>query len=131
MALIDTSAWVEYIRGGRGEVRAAVRSSIRSGEALVTEPVAMELLAGARDGAHARRLANLLAGVGMTRVEGLGDWETAAAIYRTCRAAGHTIRSQIDCLIAAVAIREEVPVLHADRDFGLIARHTPLRVVAL
>jgi predicted nucleic acid-binding protein len=32
------------------------------------------------------------------------------------------------CLIAAVAIRNDVPVLHHDADFDVLARHTPLRV---
>jgi predicted nucleic acid-binding protein len=31
--------------------------------------------------------------------------------------------------VAAVAVRHDVPVLHRDRDFDVLARHTPLRVV--
>lgn len=88
----------------------------------------MELLAGARDDAHARTLANMLAWAQSFPVEGLADWESAAAIYRACRGAGITPRSQIDCLIAAVAIREDVDLLHADRDFDEIAMHTSLRI---
>ncbi len=130
MTLADTSAWVEFIRGGREEVRARLQALIDSDSVAVTEPITMEMLAGARDPGHARLLANMLAWARPMRVEGLADWEVAAAIYRDCRAAGVTPRSQLDCLIAAVAIREDVPVLHADRDFDLIARHTPLRVAA-
>ncbi len=89
----------------------------------------MELLAGARDDSHSRRLANMLAWARPVAVEGLADWESAAIVYRACRRAGFTPRSQLDCLIAAVAIREDVPVLHADRDFDVIAQHTSLRVV--
>lgn len=91
----------------------------------------MEVLAGARGEAHARRLAGLMAWAQAMPIEGLADWEVAASLYRACRAGGATPRSQLDCLIAAVAIRENVPVLHADRDFDAIARHTPLRVAPL
>jgi predicted nucleic acid-binding protein len=56
------------------------------------------------------------------------DYEQAAALYRTCRRAGGTVRRMVDCLIAAVAIRAHVPVLHADADFDVLARHTSLRV---
>ena len=49
-------------------------------------------------------------------------------LYRTCRRNGDTVRKLIDCLIAAVAMRAELPILHADVDFDAIARHTPLRL---
>lgn len=88
----------------------------------------MELLAGARGDTDARGLANMLAWAHALPVQGLADWESAAAIYRTCRENGFTPRSQIDCLIAAIAIREGVGVLHADRDFDEIAKHTSLRI---
>lgn len=54
-------------------------------------------------------------------------FEQAAQLYRTCRAAGYTIRSAHDCLIAACAIRNDVPLLHADIDFDHIARVSALR----
>jgi predicted nucleic acid-binding protein len=58
---------------------------------------------------------------------GLADYEEAAAIYRHCRREGATVRRLNDCLIAAVAIRSGVPVLHAGQDFEQIARHCPLQ----
>ena len=56
------------------------------------------------------------------------DYDDAAALYRRCRRQGATIRSLLDCLIAAVAIRTGVPLLHIDRDFDALARHTELEV---
>ena len=56
------------------------------------------------------------------------DYETAATLYRTCRRGGQTVRKLIDCLIAAVAIKADIPVLHADTDFDVLARHTRLRI---
>lgn len=57
------------------------------------------------------------------------DWLDAATIYRELRSRGVTIRSQIDPLIAAVAIRLDAAVLHHDRDYGHIAQHTSLRLI--
>jgi len=91
----------------------------------------MELLAGIGSNGDERRLRRMLATTPLLTVGGLDTWETAADISRACRDAGTTIASRLDCLIAAVAIREEVEVLHADRDFDAIAQHTPLRVAAV
>lgn len=119
------------LRGHRTTVTAALRGLVSARQAALVEPIAMELLAGARSRSEVLTTDGLVSGVQLYRVHGLQAWEDAAAIYRTCRMAGSTPRSQLDCLIAAVAIREDVPVLHADRDFDLIARHTPLRVAAV
>jgi len=54
------------------------------------------------------------------------DYDQAAALFRTCRRNGETVRKLIDCLIASVAIRSNAPVLHADADFAVLARHTAL-----
>jgi predicted nucleic acid-binding protein len=59
------------------------------------------------------------------------DYDAAAALYRTCRQKGQTVRKLIDCLIAAVAIRGDVPILHRDVDFDVLSRHTALRVDAV
>jgi predicted nucleic acid-binding protein len=87
----------------------------------------MEVLAGARNKSHLRELRGLLARTSLVPTYPI-DYEDAAALYRTCRRSGETVRKLIDCLIAAVAIRAELPVLHADADFDALARHTALRV---
>ena len=55
------------------------------------------------------------------------DCEDAAALFRTCRRGGETVRKVTDCFIGAVAIRAGVPVLQGDSDFTVLARHTPLQ----
>ena len=57
-----------------------------------------------------------------------GDFDQAAAIYGLCRSCGETVWVLIDCLVGALAIRADLPVLHCDTDFDVLARHTPLRV---
>jgi predicted nucleic acid-binding protein len=91
----------------------------------------MELLAGARDPAHRRQLRRLVAHFEMLPVWGLDDYEAAGDLWAACRRKGVTIRSTVDCLVAQVAIRNDVALLHADRDFLHLAAVSPLRVVEL
>ena len=87
----------------------------------------MELLAGAKNQPeHSRMRARLLALPRLT-VRGLTDFEAAAELYRACRTKGATVRRLMDCLIAAVAIRENASILHNDLDFEVLARHTRLQ----
>jgi predicted nucleic acid-binding protein len=124
--LADTSAWVDHLRARR--TRAARRLESLLGEGLATtDVVVMEVLAGARDSAHRLTLERLLLRCEQLPVAS-GDYETAAAIWRTCRRGGETPRSLLDCLIAAVAVRNGAPVLHRDRDYDAIARHVDLAV---
>ena len=87
----------------------------------------MEILAGARNEQHLEQLRRLLARAAVLPT-GPTDYETAASLYRTCRQQGETVRKLIDCLIAAIAIRDDVPVLHFDNDFSALARHTSLKI---
>jgi predicted nucleic acid-binding protein len=129
VTLVDTSAWVELFRATGSEVHLELRRRIElSDELATTEPVAMELLAGAVTAADVRRVRASLAACRMHAVSGADDWEHAAAIFRTCRSRGDVLRGQIDCLIAAVAIRDGMEVLTTDRDFITIARHTSLEL---
>jgi len=87
----------------------------------------MELLAGARSPRdHAKLRARLIV-LPRLAVRGLRDFEAAANLYRACRRRGATVRKLMDCLIAAVAIRERGTVLHNDGDFEILARYTLLR----
>ena len=88
----------------------------------------MELLAGVRGRAEATAVDDIVTGTPLLPLNGLDDFEHAVALFRACRLVGETIRKMNDCLIAAVAIRNEVSVLHNDRDFDVLARHTPLQV---
>ena len=130
--LPDSSAWIEYLRAtGSPQDRRLAELIHSDQELVVTGPVLMEVLAGARDEEHARDLGRLLARCRNLIVEQPADFEAAAAIYRGCRRRGRTVRRLADCLIAAVAIREGAAVLHADADFELIADYASLATVAL
>ena len=126
MILVDTSAWIEFLRGTESAVCREVEQLLGSAMA-VTDPVAMEVLAGARDDKHLHHLRGLLGRAEMLRTDSV-DYPAAAVLYRQCRQQGEALRRLLDCLIAATAIRHGVPVLHCDEDFSALARHTALKI---
>jgi predicted nucleic acid-binding protein len=124
--LIDTSGWIEFLRDTGSPVCSRVDELLEV-EFAVCEPVRMEVLAGGRDEHHLNDLRRLLARGALLATQST-DYEEAAALYRTCRRGGETVRKMIDCLIASIAIRMGVPVLHHDTDFDVLARHTSLQI---
>jgi predicted nucleic acid-binding protein len=113
--LADTSAWMEYDRATGSSVDERVTELIgENGPLVVTDPVIMEVLAGARTEAHADQLRRLLLRGGLLPFEAPIDCDAAALIYRRCRQAGITPRGMIDCMIAAVAWRQGARLLCRD-----------------
>ncbi len=96
-------------------------------EVVTCLPVVQEVLQGFREeGAYRLARGAMLA---LPIVESPLDQtvvEDAVSLYRSARRAGLTIRSGVDCLIAACAIRNSLTVLHHDRDFGLLGRVSKL-----
>jgi predicted nucleic acid-binding protein len=129
LILVDSSAWVEFLRATGSQAHLRLRSALlEEVELACTDVVVMEILAGARDDSDRERLRRLLFGVEFLAVEGPTDYEQAAELYRLCRKGGETPRNLSDCLIAAVAIRHDVELLCADADFRTLADHSPLRL---
>lgn len=129
MILPDTSAWIEYVRGTDSDVAVRLRKEVSNGQDLcVTEPVIMEMTAGARSAEEERQLRRLMLRFKLLRFDSTTDFLNAARIYRGCREAGVTPRGHLDCMVAAVAIRNKVPVLARDADFERIAEVTDLQL---
>ena len=129
MVLVDTSVWIEVFRR---PARFRLDSSVDLDEVVTCLPVLQEVLQGFRD-ERAFTLAreSMLA---MPIVEAPLRVEVsleAANLYRRARRSGLTVRSGVDCLIAACALRHALTVLHHDRDFDLLARICPLEVRSL
>jgi len=88
----------------------------------VTQPVVMEVLAGARDDRREADLRRLLERFELLSFDAVADFDGAARIYRRCRAAGITPRGMVDCMIASVAWRREATLLAHDADMDRVAR---------
>lgn len=124
--LVDTSAWIEFLRDTGSSVCRRVDIEL-DGDIVICDAIRMEVLAGARDDDHLNLLRRLLARAIVLPTDPV-HYEEAATLFRRCRREGETVRRLVDCLIAAIAIRADVPVLHRDRDYDVLARYTELNI---
>ncbi len=129
MILVDTSAWVEFDRASGSSVDLQLMELISGGaDIAVTEPVLMEMLAGARNDQATVSIHHLLTSFGWIPADAQTDFEAASRVYSLCRRSGVTPRGLIDCMIAAIALRTESSILAVDGDFDRIASVVPIRL---
>ena len=122
MILVDTSAWVEYDRATGSAVDHRLSELIMNeGPVAVTQPVIMEVVAGARSDVRERDLRRLLLRFDLLAFDPDADFDGAARIYRKCRGRGVTPRGLIDCMIASVANRHGASLLAQDDDLSHVA----------
>ena len=122
MILVDASAWIEYDQAtGSTADRRITELITDDGPLMVTQPVLMEVLAGARSDAREDDLRRLLLRFGLAPFDAVTDFEGAMRIYRRCRQAGVTPRGMVDCMIAAVAHRCDLSLLAWDADMVRVA----------
>ena len=125
MILADTSAWVEYDRATGSTVDRRLTALIAAGGPVaVTEPIIMEVLAGAHNDQRVSDLRRLLLRFELLRFDVVADFDGAAHLYRRCRRVGVTPRGMVDCMIAAVALRWGATLLAHDADMDRLAGAT-------
>ncbi|QJY46770.1 PIN domain nuclease [Pseudonocardia broussonetiae] len=127
MNLVDSSAWIEFLRRTGSAANLEVRRLLREepGSVAITEPVVVELLAGANSDRSLAQIEKLVDGVVLLPVDAALDYRDAAVVYRAVRARGGTVRKLVDCLIAVVAVRTGAALVHRDRDFDVLAAALP------
>jgi predicted nucleic acid-binding protein len=124
VTLVDTSVWVEFLSGRVQPLRPSDFHQF-----VTCGPILQEVLQGLRAGSASEVFETKIRSLPcLGDPMPLGVFLDAAEIYREGRRKGHTIRSTTDCLIAAIAIENGIPIWHRDRDFDAIARYTPLRI---
>jgi predicted nucleic acid-binding protein len=129
VVLVDTSVWIELFRPSS---RLDVTAVLDIEDVVTCLPVVQEVLQGFRDERAFRTARDAM--LALPTVESplrLEVVEEAVGLYRLARRSGHTVRSSVDCLIAACALRHGLTVLHHDRDYGALAAVSALRVQAL
>ncbi|MCU0260072.1 MAG: PIN domain nuclease [Ilumatobacteraceae bacterium] len=126
MILVDSSAWIEFLRDTGSPVCDAV-DRLLDADLATCDVVVMEVLAGAHDERHLAQLRSLLGRTTLLPTTS-ADYELAASLYRACRVRGATVRRLTDCLIAAVAISADAHILHADADFVVLGEHTEVQI---
>lgn len=124
MYLVDTSVWIEFFQ------RPAKNSTFIDLEEVVTcLPVIQEVLQGFRDESAFRIAKEAILSFPIIESPLRQEvYEDAIYLYRHARRSGKTVRSSVDCLIAACAIRHGLTILHKDRDYDAISSISPLIV---
>lgn len=124
MFLVDTSVWIEVLSKPS---RVDLESLVSLEEVAICLPVYQEVLQGCRNEMQYLMAREALSALPMVESPLRQEvFEEAVQLYRLARRAGLTIRSGVDCLIAACAIRHGLIVLHHNRDFRALARVSSL-----
>jgi predicted nucleic acid-binding protein len=124
MLLVDTSVWIEVFRKPS---RLQLESVADLDEIVTCLPVIQEVLQGFQDERSFRVAREAMFAFPVVESPLKSEvFEEAVQLYRSARRSGMKIRSGVDCLIAACAIRHGLPILHQDRDFSLLSQVSPL-----
>jgi predicted nucleic acid-binding protein len=129
--LADSSVLIDVFRARRTPASDRLREAVRQGTPYaVPLPCVQEVLQGARDEPEWRLLRKFFESQEIAEpADGLVAHVEAARIFFDCRRRGLTVRSSVDCLIAALAIERRDILLHDDDDFEAIAKVRPLRTL--
>ena len=126
MVIVDSSVWIDLLRACATPQTTALRKLLEENEAALVPVVYQEILQGA---ASVERLVKLRAYFStlpfLLPAHPIKTYEKAAELYVRCRQRGYTPRSPHDCLVARIAIEQNVRLLHDDRDFETLASVEP------
>ena len=129
MVLVDSTIWIDFFHGISKSHVKILEEHIKNDEDIcVCGVILTEVLQGIRhdtDYLKTKDYFDALTFLPMNKA----TFILSSELYRSLRRKGVTSRKPVDCMIASVAIEYDLPLLHNDRDFSLIARHSKLRVV--
>ncbi|PYV91499.1 MAG: PIN domain nuclease [Acidobacteria bacterium] len=129
MVLVDTSVWVDFFKGTQTSQVSILEDLIQFEEDLCISGVILaEVLQGIQSDIDYRKTLDYFEAL-IYLPMGQSSFVLASTLHRGARRMGLTIRSTIDCLIAACAIHHSVPLLQNDRDFQAIARCSRLKLL--
>ncbi len=119
--LVDTSVWVDFLNGHASPERSALVRLIQGEDDLCTCGIVVaEVFQGLRREKGRNEISALFAQLTFLEPSGIDLYFRAAQVYRSLRQRGRTVRSTIDCVIAAIAEENDCRVLARDRDLRTI-----------
>lgn len=126
MLLIDSSVWVDWLRGSDTDAVRFVQAREGQEELALTQMIYLEVLQGVSSERQFAVTQKILGAQTMLLpLDELETFAAAAQLYRQARLQGLTIRKSTDCLIAAIALEQGALLVHNDRDFLALAQSTP------
>lgn len=130
MILVDTSVWVDFLRGVNSPQRRMLHRLIEDEEDIsITEIILTEILQGIKEDKDFQTMQNYLLEFPIYKPRGTETYLNAARIYRDCRKTGKTVRKTVDCIIAAICMENNLTLFHKDIDFDRIEACAGLRVL--
>lgn len=130
MTLVDSTVWIDFLKGTPSVSRRRRHQLIELEEDLCLTGIHLtEILQGIKSDIEFERTRRYLLAFPVFSAREPDTYIHAARIDRICRQKGKTVRKTIDCLIAAVAIENDLTLFHNDRDFDTIATCTELKVL--
>ena len=129
MTIVDTTVWIDFFRGKDTPESELLQQMLNAGEDIcICGVILTEVLQGIREDTEHKEVASRFEAFLFLPMHHR-TFVAAAQVYRTLRRRGVTIRNAVDCMIAAVAIEHDIPLLHHDRDFRPMAEHCGLKVI--
>ncbi|MBI4433022.1 MAG: PIN domain-containing protein [Candidatus Omnitrophica bacterium] len=129
MILVDSSVWIDYFRKSQNVQTDKLREALSQNKDLcVSGIIFTEVLQGIVSDGDYRQVKSMLEALILLPMPNEA-YGLAADIYRRAKKNGHTIRNTVDCLIAACAVTHDVPLLHRDRDFLIIAKFSKIKLI--
>jgi len=126
MLLVDTSVWIDQLRGAQTLATRFLEARDASEDLALTAMIYLEILQGAASDKSFEQIKGILLTYSLLEPgEGLETYELAAHLYRRARRAGFTVRKTSDCLIAAIALEHGALLVHNDRDFHALGQVEP------
>ena len=130
MILVDTSVWIDFLKGAESRERHALHRLIEEEDDIsTTEIILTEILQGIKEDEDFKMVKDYLFDFPVHRPKDIETYLKAAEIYRKCRKKGNTIRNTVDCIIAAICIENSLILLHKDNDFNIIEEYVGLKVL--
>ena len=129
MILFDSSVWIDALQGKKSSQVKLLSDSIIQNEMVAVCPlIVQEVLQGIRDNIRFIAVKNNFRSFIRLKIPSYSVALETAKLYRSLRRKGITVTSS-DCVISVFAIHFEVPVAHNDKDFDIIAKHSPLKII--
>lgn len=129
MVIVDTSAWIEYFRGGQPRVVNKVDLCLEQDLVEIGDLVYCEVMQGIRSPHERGEVSTLLLSLPRFDMVGFSIAEKAASNYRLLRSKGVTVRKTIDVLIGTFCAEHGLQLIHHDSDFDLMAKHIGLDII--
>ena len=129
MVIVDTSAWIEYFKGGVPRVVDKVDQCLERDLVGIGDLVYCEIMQGIRSARERNRVSTLLLSLPQFDMVGFSIAEKSAANYRLLRSKGVTIGKTIDVLIGTFCAENKLRIVHCDSDFDLMAKHIGLEML--